>query len=160
MSRRFDERREIINRIRGGHRSHRDRTTRSHPAAKHELPTIVSSLTACPVTEQAGLGATIFSKFGKKGMENELDMIISETLSNFKNQRINKIIFSSRFDRTVYGDKEYATVNATRSNQTNRKRRSSIEARGSAPPHLNRSLISKSKPLEHPYSPDFLDPHI
>ena len=117
-----------------------------------ELPPITNSLPTPKPIQPTYLSTTINSPF-RSHIELELDSIINETLSNFKNQKINKIIFTTpitpRIGKNNY-HKEHSFVQQSRNNIYT-KRFSSIDSHRSS--NSNLFVANKSKQHESSYGP-------
>ena len=114
-----------------------------------ELPPIINALSPVPQVSSTKdvpeLYQTITSQI-RNAKEHELDSIINQTLSNFKNQKINKIIFTTpmtnRIGKTIHQpDKKRIGI----SPRTMERQHDyvTINARG---------LMGRMNRLEHPYS--------
>lgn len=99
------------------------------------------------------LSTSINSPF-RSHIDIELDSIITETLSNFKNQKINKIIFTTpitpRMGKTYYPNKEYTHQQVK--TYPFPKRYTSIDSHAPLDSHF--SVVSKPKHLASPYGPE------
>jgi hypothetical protein len=157
VSKRFEERCDIINRIRGSPRLSHPRNSTVEQPSSHELPPIVNSL---PHIQREGpspkMSTTITSQL-KTSIEGELDSIINQTLSGFKNQKINKIIFTSpitnRLSRASYKINELPNCELGRVRH-GVKRNTTVDIRRFQQ-CLDFAAGARNKDMENPYNPNF-----